>query len=83
MGNLKLFNKGYRNDGAIALVERTLSDNSKEYIIAFYYSIDNDKLDWGYGYYYDTDISKAREDYKKVISGGDLAHTFDKKQERG
>ncbi len=81
-GKFKIIDKGYRNDQPIALVERTFNDNSKEYIIAFYYRIDNDKLDWGYGYYYDKDISKAKQDYQKVINGGNLADTFERKEER-
>ncbi len=64
------------------MVERTFNDNSKEYIIAFYYKIDNDKLDWGYAYYYDNNKQKADEDYQKVINGGNLADTFKKENER-
>ena len=28
------------------------------------------------GYYYDNDLTKAKEDFKEVISGGNLADTF-------
>lgn len=81
-GNMRIIDKGFRGDQPVALVEKTLSDKSKEYIIAFYYSVDVDKLSWGYGYYYDTDISKAKQDYQKVTNGGNLADTFERKEER-
>lgn len=81
-GKFKIIDKGFRNDQPIALVERTFSDSSKEYIVVFYYKIDNDKLDWGYGYYYDDNLSKAKQDYQKVISGGNIADTFERKGER-
>ena len=75
---------GYRNNREpIALVEKTKKDNSKEYIIAFYYSVKDNKIDWEYGYYYDSDIQKAKEDFNKVLRDGNLANTFEnKKQER-
>lgn len=75
---MRIIDKGFRRDQPIALIEKTLTDNSKEYIIAFYYQTDGDKLSWGYGYYYDTNIDKAKQDYKKVISGGNIADTFEK-----
>lgn len=77
-GTMRIIDKGFRRDQPVALVEKTLTDNSKEYIIAFYYQTDGDKLSWGYGYYYDTNIDKAKQDYKKVISGGNIADTFEK-----
>lgn len=70
---------GYRNNSQpVALVERTLKDDSKEYIIAFYYTINDNKIDWSYGYYYDNDIQKAKEDFDKVLKGGTLTNTFNK-----
>lgn len=81
-GNMVILEKGFRKDQPVALVEKTLNDNEKEYIVAMYYKVNDDKLSWGYAYYYDNDKSKAQEDYKNVISGGNLAHTFDKGQER-
>lgn len=81
-GNFKIMEKGFRKDQPVALVERTFDDNNKEYIIAFYYKIDNDKLDWGYGYYYGDNISKAKQDYQKVLNGHNLADTFEKREER-
>jgi len=68
---------GYRRNEPIALVERKVED-SKEYIIAFIYKIENNKIDWAYGYYYDTDLEKAKQDFNKVLSGGNLADTFAK-----
>lgn len=79
--NMIIIDKGYRKDQPIALVEKTLNDKEKEYIVAMYYKVNDDKLSWGYAYYYDNNKQKAEEDYKKVISGGNLAHTFDKEQE--
>lgn len=70
---------GYRREQPVALVERTFSNGSKEYIIAFSYKVKDNKLDWGYGYYYDTNLEKAKQDFKKVLSGGNLADTFSKK----
>ncbi len=81
-GNMVIIDKGFRKDQPIALIEKSLSDSEKEYIVAIYYKINDDKLTWGYAYYYDNNKQKAEADYKKVISGGNLAHTFDKGQER-
>ncbi len=71
---------GYRNKQPVALVEKTMQDNSKEYIIAFNYKINDKKIDWAYGYYYNNNISKAKQDFNKVLSGGNLADTFNKKK---
>ena len=80
-GNMRIIEKGYRDKKPIALVEKTIG-NEKEYIVAFYYTTKQDKLEWAYGYYYDNDKSKAFNDFKKVISGGNLAHTFDERKDR-
>lgn len=83
--NRKLYNGiflidvGYRNDIPIALVEKHYNENV-EYIIAFNYKIDNNKINWGYGYYYNKNIGKAMEDFKKVLAGHNLADTFFKKE---
>ena len=69
---------GYRNTQPVALIEKTMNDNSKEYIIAFDYRIIDTKIDWGYGYYYDDNISKAKNDFQKVLSGKSIADTFNK-----
>lgn len=71
---------GFRNEQPIALVERTFEDNSKEYIIAFDYSIENDNIDWKYGYYYNENIEKAKEDFIRVLKGENLADTFENKE---
>ena len=70
---------GYRNNQPVALVERHF-DNTKEYIIAFNYKITDNKIDWAYGNYYGTDISKAKNDFDKVLKGGNLADTFENKK---
>lgn len=70
---------GYRKEQPVALVEKTFADNSKEYIIAFDYSIENDNIDWGYGYYYNENIDKAKEDFARVQKGENLADTFENK----
>lgn len=83
--DLKIIDKGFRRDEAIALVEKSVPGmNKKEYIVAFNYTVDekNNKLSWGYGYYYASDKETATKDYKRVISGGNLVNTFDKGQER-
>lgn len=82
--NISMIASGYRNNQPVALVERNINDDI-EYIIAFNYMISDNKINWGYGYYYDTDIEKARNDFNKVLAGGNLADTFsnkNKEQER-
>lgn len=74
-----LIDVGYINDIPIALVEKHYNENV-EYIIAFNYKIDNNKINWGYGYYYNKNIGKAMEDFKKVLAGHNLADTFFKKE---
>ena len=37
-------------------------------------------MTWGYGYYYDKNLGKAMEDFKKVLAGGNLADTFSNKK---
>ena len=71
---------GFRREQPVALVEKTFPNNSKEYIIAFDYSIKDDKIDWGYGYYYNENIEKAKEDFVRVLKGEDLADTFSDKE---
>lgn len=68
---------GYRRNEPIALVERNTGD-SKEYVVAFIYKIENNKIDWAYGNYYGTDLDKAKQNFNKVITGGNLADTFTK-----
>ncbi len=71
---------GDRNGQPIVLVERVV-DEKPEYIIGINYEIKDNNLSWGYGYYYSDDIKKALNDYQKVIEGGNLADTFEKKEE--
>lgn len=78
--NMRILDKGFRNKEPVALIEKTIG-NEKEYIVAFYYQTKQDKLEWGYGYYYEGK-EKAKADFKKVISGGNLADTFNKKDSR-
>ena len=78
LGNgMYVMDVGYRNKQPVALVEKN-TDYGIEYIIAFNYKIDNDRIDWAYGYYYNDNLSKAKQDFEKVLSGGNLADTFNK-----
>lgn len=70
---------GYRNETPVALLEKT-TYAFKDYVIAFNYKIQGNKISWGYGYYYQN-IDKAKEDFKRVLSGKNLADTFCKKNE--
>lgn len=79
--NMYVIDVGYRNKEPIALVERT-TKYGKEYIIGFNYEIKDNKIQWGYGYYYDADITKAKNDFKKVLAGGNLADTFKENKEK-
>ena len=33
-------------------------------------------------YYYDKDLTKAKEDFNKAINGGNLSKTFERKEDR-
>lgn len=78
LGNgMYVMDVGYRNKQPVALIEKN-TDYGVEYIIAFNYRIDDNKIDWAYGNYYDNDLSKAKQDFNKVLSGGNLADTFAK-----
>lgn len=66
---------GERRGTPVALVKRE-NEQVKEYIIAFGYEITDNKVQWGYGYYYDKNIEKAKTDFEKVKAGGDLSDTF-------
>lgn len=50
--------------------------DTKEYVVAFIYKVNANKIDWAYGNYYGKDLNKAKEDFDKVISGRNLADTF-------
>lgn len=72
---------GKRGNTPVALVERN-TQYGKEYIIGFYYEINNKKLEWGYGYYYNKDLEKAKQDFEKVKAGGNLADTFSQEKSK-
>ncbi len=72
---------GYRREQPIALVQRGEGEYM-EYVVAFNYRIKDNKIDWAYGYYYDKDLTKAREDFNKVIAGGNLSKTFERMEDR-
>lgn len=78
-GNTIIIDKGYRNTDKVALLEKTIG-NRKEYIIAFHYQEDKDKLSWAYAYYFDKDKEKALESYDNVLNGGNLADVFINKE---
>ena len=75
-----LIDVGFRKEQPVALVEKTFTEKDKEYIIAFDYKVENDKINWGYGYYYDKNLKKAKEDFAKALAGKDLADTFSEKE---
>lgn len=72
---------GYRKNQPIALVQRG-DGEYMEYVVAFNYRIKDNKMDWAYGYYYDKDLTKAKEDFNKAINGGNLSKTFERKEDR-
>lgn len=72
---------GYRKEQPIALVKR-ISGKYTEYIIGFNYEIKDNKMEWGYGYYYGDNLEKAKEDFKKVLAGNYLDDTFTKSEEK-
>ena len=80
LDNAIVLDVGFRGKMPVALVERKMEDTryENEYVVAFSYKITDNKIDWAYGYYYDTDLEKAKQDFNKVLSGGNLADTFNK-----
>lgn len=76
--NMTIIDKGTRREQPVALIEKSLSEIEKEYIIAFNYRIKDNKIDWAYGYYYDDNMPKAKDDFKKVINGENLSKTFER-----
>ena len=72
---------GFRNEEPIALIEKTFKNGTKEYIIAFNYEIKDNSINWGYGYYYNENIDKAKEDFARVLKGENLADTFETKED--
>lgn len=63
---------GKRRDEDIAIVE-VPKGNKTEYVLAFNYEIKDNKIVWGYGYYYDGLFNNVKNDFIKVINGGNLA----------
>lgn len=74
-GDIRVINTCSRKNQSIALLQRDKNEGS-EYIIAFNYEISENKLNWGYGYYYENDARKAFSDFDIVKEGGNLANTF-------
>ena len=70
-----------RKDIPIALVEIT-GGQPNSYVIAFNYKVTDKKTEWDYGYYYDKDFNKAKEDFEKVKAGGNLIDTFKDEETR-
>lgn len=70
---------GYRASTPVALVVKKYKDYDNEYIIGFNYKIQDNKMEWGYGYYYGTDIEKAKNDFKDALAGKSLENTFKEK----
>lgn len=74
--NKVIIETGKRNNEPVAFVEHHFKDGTKEYIVAFNYKVEDKKVEWDYGYYYDKNLEKAKEDFEKVKAGGNLADTF-------
>ena len=82
LGNgMYLIDVGYRKEQPVALVKKE-TDYGLEYIVAFNYKIDNDRINWVYGSYYGDDFTKAKQDFDKVLNGGNLSKTFERNDER-
>lgn len=82
LGNgMYVIDVGYRKEQPVALVKKD-TDYGLEYIVAFNYKIDNDRINWAYGSYYGNDFTKAKQDFDKVLNGGNLSKTFERNDER-
>lgn len=75
---IRVVDLGYRREQPIALVEKNIGD-TKQYIIAFHYKITDNNIEWAYGKYYNNDLNKAKQDFKKILSGGDVADSLKNK----
>ena len=80
--NKCILETGKRNSDKVALVEHQFKDGTKEYIVAFHYEVDDKRVKWGYGYYYGNDLKRAKKDFEKVKTGGNLADTFEEKKSK-
>lgn len=82
LGNgMYVIDVGYRKEQPVALVKKD-TDYGLEYIVAFNYKIDNNRINWAYGSYYGNDFTKAKQDFDKVLNGGNLSKTFERNNER-
>ena len=82
LGNgMYVIDVGYRKEQPVALVKKD-TDYGLEYIVAFNYKIDTDRINWAYGSYYGDDFTKAKQDFDKVLNGGNLSKTFERNDER-
>lgn len=82
LGNgMYVIDVGYRKEQPVALVKKD-TDYGLEYIVVFNYKIDNDRINWAYGSYYGDDFTKAKQDFDKVLNGGNLSKTFERNDER-
>ena len=82
LGNgMYVIDVGYRKEQPVALVKKD-TDYGLEYIVAFNYKINNDRINWAYGSYYGDDFTKAKQDFDKVLNGGNLSKTFERNDER-
>lgn len=82
LGNgMYVIDVGYRKEQPVALVKKD-TDYGLEYIVAFNYKIDNDRINWAYGSYYGDDFTKAKQDFDKVLNGGNLSKSFERNDER-
>ena len=82
LGNgMYVIDVGYRKEQPVALVKKD-TDYGLEYIVAFNYKIDNNRINWAYGSYYNDDLTKAKQDFDKVLNGGNLSKTFERNDER-
>lgn len=77
--NKKVLETSYRNDQPVALIQWGKSEK-KEYVIAINYAIDENRIYWGAGHYYN-DIENAKTDFERVKKGESLIHK-DKNKER-
>ncbi len=74
--NKTILKTGMRGEQSVALI-----DWDNVYVIAIDYNVDKNKINWNYGIYYNNDIEKAKNDFEKVLKGGNLANTFEKKKQ--
>ena len=74
--NKTLLKTGYRGEQPIALIEQ-YNGYENEYVIGIDYAIDNDKIHWSRGFYYNNK-KEALEDFFKVTKGKYLVSDYKK-----